>query len=55
MAPIILSRGFSVKTLKGVWLCHRSQIGVSLSQKTESPDCYITTMQAFFEEGGLLD
>jgi len=30
MAPIILSRGFSVKTLTGVWLCHRrlSQIGV---------------------------
>ena len=55
IALITLSGGFSVETLTGVGLCHRrpSQIGVSLLQKTESPDCCTNTIQVCCKKGGL--
>ena len=54
IASISPSRGFSVETLTEVQLCHRrpSQIGVSLSQKMESPDYCTNVTQVCYKEGG---
>ena len=54
IASIAPSRGFSGRTLTGVWLYYRrlSQIGVFPSWKIEHPDSYITATWMHCEKGG---
>jgi len=53
MAPITLSRGFSVEILIGVWLYHGrlNQIEVFLSWKIEYSDSYITVVKTCCKKG----